>query len=429
MKRSGNNEMIRMAQALGLLLIGAAGLAAQVPQEAEPIEALATRAANELIKQKSSISNRVTKAIKSFQRNRAGTNKVEADKQRARVAALGRAAADDLLDYLKGSKSVQVRHEVTQLLKSALKGGASPSHNTALLALAESKSPGRAAAAWSVLGSTQDSRHIPKARAAASEAKEVDVRAAALLALAELGDPEANDVWLAALKSKEATVRTAALMAIAIRPSPALVKATVKAVDDPEEAVSVAALKALGSFPDSIDAIRRLHNTLEHRNQIKIGAALSYLNSIDKRELSGKYLRDCASKKENTYPVRYQAAQVLKSMGDDFGLMRLAAPLKKQISKQPREMGPRRSLGELYFNFNEYSRAIKELDRFLSSNPPFAERYKVNLMLAKSYAVLHLYKKAGSALAGADHVRRAEPLPRLVRRRGGGRTRVRRRSA
>jgi predicted Zn-dependent protease len=64
-------------------------------------------------------------------------------------------------------------------------------------------------------------------------------------------------------------------------------------------------------------------------------------------------------------------------------------------------MGPRRSLGELYFNFNEYSRAVKELERFMSNEPPFTERYKVNLMLAKSYAMLRLYKKAGSALAGA----------------------------
>ena len=37
----------------------------------------------------------------------------------------------------------------------------------------------------------------------------------------------------------------------------------------------------------------------------------------------------------------------------------------------------------------------------MTGNPPFTERYAVNLMLAKAYATLRQYKKAGTALAGA----------------------------
>lgn len=383
------------------MLVLLPGVHGQTDTPQQPIEVLAKKAADEVARQRSSITKQINRAIRVFSREANADDQTNMIAQRLSILSLGRAAVRDLVKHLTTSRSRTVQKEVSDLLAELLKGASSPRHTSALLALAESPDGLRAALAWNVLGSTGDARLIPKARATAKSSGAIPLRCAALVALARLEDSESSQLWVEALASKSVELRRAGLEAIALLPTNSLLMPALGLVADADFGLSLKAIETLGSFPESIEAIRRLHTILEGRDQRKIAAALGALRRIDKRELSAKYIRDVVAEESNTYEVRYAAAQVLMGMGDEFGLSRLASPIKRLISKQPKESGPRRSLGQLYFEFGKYSKAIKELERFLATNPPYSESTVVNLVLARSEAHLKHYKRAANALSRA----------------------------
>lgn len=344
-------------------------------------------------KQRAFIKTRVESAVTVFSTPRLfGADKVYLA-ERTALVTIGEPAIGDVLAHFQTAKT----NTVLQQLGLVLEGIGSRDAISPLLALAAGENVKRAYWAVRTLGGMKNESVIPSLRSLVPVASDTTVRAAALYALAALGDDNGFDFWFAGIRDASEQIRRSSVRALGKMGRAKDGERIIGMIDDNKKSVSLAAIKALGNIKTS-ESLVALHKLLKRDDPEMIGTALESVNTIGNIELSRSHLREMVSNTDQSREFRERAAHILYRLGDPRGMERLAEPYKKAIRAARRNFTAHRQLADLYYDFGNFKGAAEEYEKSIAANAPYSYKVQTYEKIARCHAQSGNFKRAADYL-------------------------------
>ncbi|MEE9394749.1 MAG: HEAT repeat domain-containing protein, partial [Planctomycetota bacterium] len=296
----------------------------------------------------------------------------------------------------KSETSAKVLDQIGMVLESIN----DPSIFPQLRDLALSDQPHRAATAIGLLGSFKDKKSASTLRLLAVNEKSAKVRAAALVALAQLADEEAATLAQKALVANKFRVRIAAVQVFGMigrAPDAKLLEALVA---DEKAEVVVATVLALGDLVERTKVSRGLaliHSALKAKNKSVVMVAIEQTERVGSRDISVKHLQGvmARNKEDASRGLRKRAAIALFRMGDTGGLESYAKPLELAAKRNPkRSQNQWRLLSELYWEFRDYKACLRSTTKYANFDLNFLDLDKMRMRMARCQSRLGKFKRA-----------------------------------
>ncbi|MCA9319769.1 MAG: HEAT repeat domain-containing protein, partial [Planctomycetes bacterium] len=327
--------------------------------------------------------------------------------ERRALLDLGPGVVDELLTSLRSAQSEVLMDEMARTLhQAAQRGLVDPGRlSDRLLPLLSSDNDAlvsRAAATIGHLGQKaaiaglQDLLKSPLRRAP---------YAAALEALARLGDDSSHDAAVQALESTDVPTRTAATRALGLFGRAADAQLIIDRVEDRADEVALAAIQALESMKGNTSAMRALHDVLGHSKPEYVRTAITVLERIANKGLSARHLRAVVSDEDRNYELRKQAAIALfQTFDDKDGLDVLMRPWKKYFAKDSKDAASYAQCAAFLMEFPDWQEAARLWERAIdlaARNPTWLNGYRIQL--ARCYSQTNKLSKAASQLEKSNY--------------------------
>lgn len=232
-----------------------------------------------------------------------------------------------------------------------------------------------------------------------------DVQAAALRSLARLKDRRTLALARGVLErasTEELSIAAAEAMAMSFTDGRADSEILRIVARDPSKPATVraAAVRALASFPQSLDNLRTLHDSLDDATPV-VKAALDALARVGDRSTSRNYLLKIV-REHSEEPIRTQAAIVLSGLGIYDGAQLLVRDLRRQADERPREPELQRALADQYYQLHAWPLALESYGKAASARG-FAAQSEVRYLMARCRARLGQFDRARADLTAAGY--------------------------
>ena len=249
------------------------------------------------------------------------------------LVALGSGAVPSLIEAFKDEKDNWVREQLAHTLVEY----DDPSVAVHLIPLAQDPSVRRSRIAIEALGYLNNPAAIPVLRGVIAVPRNSAQKGAALVALARLGDKDIAGEVESSLSDKSAPVRRGAAVAAGLLGQAGMVRGLTPLVEDNVGEVVLAAIQSLGRFAGNSEASRALYAVLESIEDDHVIAAIEAIGGLGTSDTSRRKLRAVFDEeKDRRDSILRAAARVLNvQLRDDYGIKKLAEPLKQGLRKKP----------------------------------------------------------------------------------------------
>jgi HEAT repeat protein len=162
-----------------------------------------------------------------------------------------------------------------------------------------------------------------------------------------------------------------------------------------------ACIRALGAFPQSIQSLRTLHDSLSGELPL-INAALDALSVVGDKNTSKNYLLKLV-KDHPDEEVRVRAAIVLSELGVSDGAAVLISDLKRAAEDRAKEPELRRAVADRSYQLHACQLALEWYERTLLLNRGYSSRAELKVWAARCRARLGQFDKAKADLKEAGY--------------------------
>ncbi len=321
--------------------------------------------------------------------------------ERSALAALGPGAIPPLVAAFRKETSTGVLDQIGRtLLQACEQGSVSPDDlSEQLFPVLLDKNDKRVASAAVLLGHLNSESARAPLMALLSDSSRTDVYAAALTALARLGDTSVHEALIAGLASTSPEVRIAALEGLGLLGRPQDAKAVVKLLQDSNAKVVISALHALAPMASNITAMKGLHEVLKSDNDEFVRIAAQVLGQIGNKSLSAAPLRRVVADDKRPWELRVDVAKILfQDFDDRTGLNELSKVFKIQIARNSRNAQAQAAFGDFLASFPSWADAARRYEAAINLSKNKAVRSNLRIRLARCYARLGKTSKAAIQL-------------------------------
>ncbi len=371
--------------------------------QADPpsMEAILEEAEAQVARRARAIEARVRSALVLFrQQGILVTEDRLADERRA-LADLGPGAIPPLVAAFRKESSPRVLDQIGRtLLESCERGGVSPTElSEQLYPILLDKNDKRVATVIVLLGHLGSEASRAPLMALLADSSRTDVYAAALTALARLGDESVHEALLNGLTASSPQIRIAALEGLGLLGRPQDAKDVVKLLQDSNAKVVISALHALAPMASNITAMKGLHDVLKSENEEFVRIAAQVLGRIRNKSLSAAPLRRVVSDDKRPWELRVEVAKILfRDFDDRTGLNELSKAFKIQIARNSRNAQAQAAFGDFLASFPSWAEAARRYEAAINLSKNKAVRSNLRIRLARCYAHLGKTSKAATQL-------------------------------
>jgi tetratricopeptide (TPR) repeat protein len=162
-----------------------------------------------------------------------------------------------------------------------------------------------------------------------------------------------------------------------------------------------ACIRALSAFPQSIQSLRTLHDSLSGELPL-INAALDALSVVGDKNTSKNYLLKLV-KDHPDEEVRVRAAIVLSELGVSDGAAVLISDLKRAAEDRAKEPELRRAVADRCYQLHAWQLALEWYEKTLLLNRGYSSRAELKVWAARCRARLGQFDKAKADLKEAGY--------------------------
>lgn len=371
-------------------------------QDGSPsIETIRKEAEAEVARRTRAIEARVRSALVLFRQKGILVTEDRLAEERSALAELGPGAIPPLVAAFRKESSTGVLDQIGRtLLEACEKGCVSPEKlSEELFPILLDKNDKRVATAIVLLGHLNSESARAPLMALLSDSSRTEVYAAALTALARLGDTSVHEALIAGLTSTSAQIRIAALEGLALLGRPQDAKEVVKLLQDSNAKVVISALHALAPMASNIAAMKGLHGMLKSENDEFVRIAAQVLGQIRNKSLSAAPLRRVVADGKRPWELRVDVAKILfKNFDDRTGLNELSKVFRNQIARNARNAQAQAAFGDFLASFPSWADAARRYEAAINLSKNKAVRSNLRIRLARCYAALGKNSKAATQL-------------------------------